>query len=200
MGCYTKGDNMKREGLIQIYTGNGKGKTTAALGLALRAIGHGWRVAFIQFLKGSGYTGELFSTARFGDQWHYAQFGWGCPFSSLMRHGHRTCQKCGQCFRENRDPKHEFASMAFAHAKELAASGTYDLLVMDEISHAIRHNLLPIPTVVEFLKTKPADLEIVMTGRQMAPEVLELADLVTEMHMAKHPFAIGVDSRLGIEY
>lgn len=191
---------MEPKGLIHVYTGDGKGKTTAALGLCLRAIGHGWTVAFIQFLKGSSYTGELFGTARFSEQWHYAQFGWGCPFSSLIRTGGMSCQKCGQCFRENRDPKYAFAPMALEHAKKLVNTGRYQLLVLDEISHALRRGLLPAKAVVEFLQTKPAGLEIVLTGRDMAQAVMDLADLVTEHRMVKHPFTEGIQSRRGIEY
>lgn len=191
---------METKGLIHVYTGDGKGKTTAALGLCLRAVGHGWAVAFIQFLKGSSYTGELFSSARFGEKWHYAQFGWGCPYSSLIRTGHESCKKCGQCFRENRDPKYEFAPMALKYAKKLAEKGQYHMLVLDEISHALRRNLLSIEDVMEFLRTKPAGLEIVLTGRDMAQEIIDLADLVTESKLVKHPFSEGVQSRRGIEY
>jgi len=191
---------MENKGLIQVYTGNGKGKTTAALGLALRAVGCGWKVAFIQFLKGSSYTGELFSTARFGEQWHYAQFGWGCPFSALIRHGQMVCSKCGQCFRENRNHAHNFAPLALAYAKKMAATGQYKLLVLDEISHAIRWGLLTVDEVLEFLQRKPSELEVVLTGRQMAPEILAAADLVTELAALKHPLERGIPSRRGIEY
>lgn len=192
--------SMERKGLLHVYTGDGKGKTTAALGLCLRALGHGWTVAFIQFLKGSSYTGELFSAVPFGRQWHFAQFGWGCPFSSLIRNGQEKCRQCGQCFRENRDPENAFAPKAFAYAKELALTGRYQLLVLDEISHALNHGLLSIEEVRDFLQTKPAGLEIVLTGRRMPQEIVELADMATECHPVKHPFARGVQSRLGIEY
>ena len=157
-------------------------------------------MAFVQFLKGSSYTGELFSTARFGDQWHFAQFGWGCPFSSLMRIGVQNCRKCGQCFRENRDPRYAFAATAFAHVKKLSQTGRYGLLVLDEISHALRHGLLPVAEVAEFLQTKPAGLAVVLTGRRMAPELVSLADIVTECSMIKHPFTQGIASRRGVEY
>lgn len=191
---------MEHKGLIQVYTGAGKGKTTAALGLALRAVGCGWKIAFIQFLKGSSYTGELFSTARFGEQWHHAQFGWGCPYSALIRHGQMVCSKCGQCFRENRDPEYKFAPLALAYAKNLADTGQYQLMVLDEISHAIRRDLLTVDEVLEFLHGKPSDLEIVLTGRHMASEILAIADLVTELAAVKHPLEKGIPSRRGIEY
>lgn len=170
------------------------------MGLCLRAVGHGWKVAFIQFLKGSSYTGELFSTVHFGADWHYAQFGWGCPYSALIRSGQRVCSKCGECFRENRDPKHGFAPLGLTYAQELADTGQYQLMVLDEISHAIRRDLLTVEAVLAFLKDKPPALEVVLTGRQMAPELIAVADLVTEFQAVKHPLETGVSSRLGIEY
>ncbi len=191
---------LEDKGLVYVYTGDGKGKTTAALGLCLTALGQGRAVAFIQFLKGSSYTGELFSTARFGKRWHFAQFGWGCPFSGLIRTGEMACQKCGQCFRENRDPRHRFAPRALAYAVRLAGEGAYHLLVLDEISHAICRGLLPVEDVLVFLRNKPASLAVVLTGRNMPQELTDAADFVSENRLIKHPFAKGIPSRRGIEY
>ncbi len=191
---------MVRQGLIQVYTGNGKGKTTAALGLALRAIGHGARVQIVQFLKGSSYTGELFTAQRLFPELQITQFGWGCPWSSLIRSGHEKCRKCGQCFQKNRDPALGIAQKAFSFTQQIIANQSCDLLILDEISHPIRHQLLTDDEISTMLKQKPNDLEIVLTGRAMAAKLIAIADLVTEFTPIKHPFQAGIASRRGIEY
>ena len=191
---------MEQLGLIQVYTGSGKGKTTAALGLAIRAIGHGLKVEIIQFLKGSSYSGELFTAQRLFPQLQITQFGWGCPLSSLIRSGQTKCKKCGECFSKNRDRENNLARPALEYAQNLIKEQNCDILILDEISHPLRHNLLDTFEICNLLKTKPANLELVLTGRDMPPEILAIADLVTEAVPVKHPFQVGVDSRRGIEY
>lgn len=191
---------MEGLGLIQIYTGKGKGKTTAALGLAMRAIGHGLMVHMVQFLKGSSYSGELFAAQRLFPQLQITQFGWGCPLSSLIRSGQAKCSKCGECFRKNRDKETNLARPALNFANNLIEEQSCDLLILDELSHPLRHNLLDITEVCNLLRAKPANLEIVLTGREMPQEIIDLADLVTEVFPKKHPFQAGIDSRRGIEY
>lgn len=191
---------MEKLGLIQVYTGKGKGKTTAALGLATRAIGHGLKVQMVQFLKGSAHSGELFAAHRLFPQLQITQFGWGCPLSSLIRSGQAKCRKCGECFRKNRDITTNLARPALEYAKSLIRERCCDLLILDEISHPLRHRLLEAEEVCNLLKAKPTNLEIVLTGREMPQEIIELADLVTEVFPQKHPFQAGIDSRRGIEY
>ena len=191
---------MLERGLIQVYTGDGKGKTTAALGLALRAVGHGLQVKIIQFSKGSGYTGELFAAPRLSPNLEIYQFGWGCPLSGLIRSGQMKCNKCGECFRKNRDPELNFASKALDFAWQCIQKGGVDLLILDEISHPLRRKLISMKEVDEFLQAKPEKLELVLTGRGMPAEILEYADLITEMREVRHPFQKGVESRRGIDF
>lgn len=187
-------------GLIQVYTGEGKGKTTAALGLATRAIGHGKMVHMVQFLKGSSYSGELFTAQRLYPQFQITQFGWGCPWSSLIRSGQGHCRKCGECFRKNRDPQTSLAGQAFEFATQLVTQGQYDIIILDEISHPMRHKLLEVEQVAKLLREKPSSVELVLTGRRMPEEIIEIADYVTELVPHKHPFQKGIESRRGIEY
>lgn len=187
-------------GLIHVYTGDGKGKTTAALGLATRAVGHGKMVHMVQFLKGSSYSGELFAAPRLFPQLQITQFGWGCPWSSQIRSGQGHCTGCGECFRNNRDPEISLAKHAFKFSTQLVHQGEYDIIILDEISHPIRHKLLEADRVVQLLKEKPHHVELVLTGRRMAPEIMEVADYVTELVPHKHPFQKGIESRRGIEY
>lgn len=187
-------------GLIQVYTGYGKGKTTAALGLATRAVGHGAKVHIIQFLKGSSYAGELFTVQRLYPELQFTQFGWGCPWSSLIRNGEDKCRKCGQCFEKNRDPSLGIVPQAWNFTKDIMKSGNCDLLILDEISHPLRLNLLNIGKFCDMLKEKPPNLEVVLTGRAMPESVIQLAHLVTEFVPHKHPYQQGITSRRGIEY
>jgi cob(I)alamin adenosyltransferase len=170
-------------GLIQVYTGNGKGKTTAALGLALRAAGHGFRTYFGQFLKGQRY-GELLSAKRLSPLITVEQFG---------RKGfvHVT---------EN--PEDEDVKRARRGLKRCLAamlSGRYDIVVLDEIHVALHFNLLAEKDVHEFLDRKPGNVEVILTGRFAAPSLIRRADLVTEMKERKHYYQKGVAARVGIE-
>lgn len=152
--------NKLSSGLVQVYTGTGKGKTTAALGLAYRAIGHGFKVCFIQFMKGSSYCGELFTSQRLKPYINFYQFGRGCPYSSMIRSGFRKCNGCGECFykdQKNMEEYKEYASMAYEFAKEVLTNEQYDIVILYEISDALRYDLLTV--VLESLKEYYVEIE-----------------------------------------
>lgn len=190
-------------GLVQIYTGNSKGKTTCAMGLALRAIGHGFQVYVVQFMKGSSYTGELYSSQRLYPNLQIVQFGRNCPYASMIKSGIKKCTGCGQCFAKGKGQieDKEIADLAYQHSKEVLMSDEYDLVILDEINNALGHNLVTTDQVIELMKDKPEKVELVLTGRYFPPqEIIDLADLVTEMKQIKHPYEKGIASRRGIEY
>jgi cob(I)alamin adenosyltransferase len=172
-----------RQGLVQVYTGNGKGKTTASLGLSLRAAGHGLRVYVLQFMKGSTVYGELASAERLAPQLTIRQLGRDTFVS-----------------RSHPDPEDvRMARAGFDLALEIVASGDYDLVVLDEINCAVDFGLLPVQELKELIALKPAHTELVLTGRGAHPEIIELADLVTEMREIKHYYNSGQHARVGIE-
>jgi len=173
------GEKLSR-GLIQVYTGDGKGKTTAALGLALRASGHGMSVKFIQFVKGIP-TGEH----SFAAKYH--------PFE-IVQLGK------GDCFKKDNDILEKEAKEVFNYAREQIMSNSYDMVILDEIFVALHINLITLKDVLELMESKPESTELVMTGRNAPPEIVQRADLVTEMLMIKHPYNEGVQSRRGIEF
>lgn len=187
--------------MIQIYTGEGKGKTTAALGLAMRSAGHGFKVRIIQFLKGSTYSGELDSAARLGIE--VFQFGRTCAHAAVIKTDFMTCQECGECWvgPENvNELDIKKTRMAWDLALETIAQGDYELLILDEIIYAVNLKLVSLDELMRVLRQAPASIEIVMTGREAAAELIEIADLVTEMKMIKHPYSQGFKARRGIEY
>ncbi|MDR3589134.1 MAG: cob(I)yrinic acid a,c-diamide adenosyltransferase [Negativicutes bacterium] len=185
---------------VVIFTGDGKGKTTAALGLAVSAAAKGRRAAVVQFLKGTGYTGELFAQRHLAPHLTIRQFGHGCPDAAAIQSGKQVCRKCGECFRQNRNPDNDYAGQALAFAGELLAQGETDLLVLDEVSHAIRRGLLPAEKVVELISSRPEKTDIVLTGRAMPQELLALADRITECRVVRHPIDSRIDARRGSEY
>ncbi len=190
-------------GLVQVYTGEGKGKTTAALGLAMRAVGHGFRVHMIQFMKGRSYTGEIVSAQRLSPHLSLAQFGRGCRISSLIQQGYKKCTGCGDCFIKDRaagQEDMEIARIGLEQAWEYVRNKGCDLLILDEIGNALRFGLITTAQVLELIKNKPPEMELVLTGRGVPHEIFEAADLVTEMKEIKHPFKNGITSRRGIEY
>lgn len=173
-----------RKGLIIVHTGPGKGKTTAALGLGFRAVGSGLRVMMVQFIKGSWHYGELDSAAELGENFQIRPMGKG-----FLKLGGTP------------DPEHlEAAGAAWKFAREALFSGRYDMIILDEINYAIGYGLVPLETVMEALREKPEDVHVVLTGRSAPAEVIELADLVTEMREVKHPYQKGIDAQRGIEY
>jgi cob(I)alamin adenosyltransferase len=171
------------KGLLMVHTGNGKGKTTAALGLVLRAVGHGWPVGMVQFIKGGRPSGELVALARFTD---------------LVR-----CRVMGEGFTwETQDRARDIAAAAaaWAEARAMIAEPRYRLVVLDELTIALRHGFLAIPEVVAALSARRPDLHIAVTGRHAPPELLAAADLVTEMRAVRHPFQAGIKAQPGIEF
>lgn len=185
---------------VVIYTGEGKGKTTAALGHAVATAADGKRAVVVQFLKGGGYTGELFSQTCFFPNLTIRQFGYGCPISGAIRRGETKCCKCGECFGENRNPERGFAEKALVYAEEVLDQGDVDLLVLDEISHALRHKLIDLTRVENMIRSRPEGVNMVLTGRQMPESILNLADRITACRVVKHPIASGIDARRGSEY
>ena len=175
-------DIKEKLGLVQIYTGNGKGKTTASLGLAFRAAGRGLNVLMIQFLKPPENYGEHISAERIEN-------------FTIMPMGVDHLLK-----KVPRDEDIKMALEIFDEAKQKIYSGKYDLVIMDEINVAMSWKLLDPKIVIDMLKGRPANIEIVMTGRGAPAAIVEYADLVTEMTLIKHPFDKGVDARKGIEY
>ena len=171
------------KGVLLVHTGPGKGKSTAAFGLVLRALGHGWRVGVVQFIKGAWHTGERDALARFGDQVSWHTMGEGFTW-------------------ETQDKARDIAAAqrAFAKAKELMADPSIRLLILDELNIALRYDYLPVDDVIETLRNRRHDLHVVVTGRNGKPELIALADGVTEMGAVKHHFAAGIKAQEGIEF
>jgi cob(I)alamin adenosyltransferase len=171
------------QGFIQVYTGNGKGKTTAALGLALRAVGREMKVCIIQFMKGGGPYGEHFAAQRLA------------PYLTIV-----TTGRPGWVNRDNPDPEDmRCAREALTLARNAMASGEYALMILDEINGAVSFGLLDVEDVLDLMRHKPGPLELVLTGRNAHERVLAAADLVTEMREVKHYYKAGVAARVGIE-
>lgn len=175
---------MQDGGLIHIYCGDGKGKTTAAMGLAVRCAGHGNHVLIVQFLK-SRKTGELTSLALL-------------PTIEVMR-GKETKKFTFQMNDAEKEEVRREHMELFAKVKQKCATEKIDLLIFDEIIGACNTGVFDKAALVDFLKTKPEDLEVVLTGRNPAPELVELADYVSEICMRKHPYTRGIPARTGIE-
>ncbi len=176
-------EDIRRElGLVQIYTGNGKGKTTAAFGLALRASGRGLNVLIIQFMKPDAGYGEHIACSKIDNITVI-------PMGNEGFIGSKPSQK-------DIDMAHE----ALARSEELICSKKYDIVILDEAMNAVRLNLITTKELIETLDKRPKHVEIVLTGRGLPPELEEYADLVTEMRLIKHPMDKGVDARKGIEY
>jgi len=171
------------KGLLIVHTGPGKGKSTAAFGLALRMLGHGRRVGVVQFIKGAWSTGERDALAAFGDRvaWHAMGEGFTWETQDLAR-------------------DIAAAERAWTMAETLMANPEIALLVLDELNIALRYDHLDVNQVVATLKARRADQHVVVTGRNAKPELIEAADLVTEMTLVKHHFAAGVKAQEGIEF
>ena len=177
------GKTIARKGLLIVHTGSGKGKSTAAFGLVMRALGHGWRVGIVQFIKGAWQTGEKRALERFPDlvEWH--TMGEGFTWET-----------------QDRQRDMAAASAAWAKALELMANPDIRLIVLDELNIALRYEYLPLAAVLAGLAARRDDLHIVVTGRNANPELVAAADLVTEMALVKHHFAAGVKAQEGIEF
>ncbi len=173
----------EERGLVIVHTGTGKGKSTAALGMVMRCIGHGMRVGIVQFIKGVWDTGERHVLARFPE---------------LV-----ACRAMGEGFTwDTQDRARDIAAAraAWDAAKAMIADPGYRLVLLDELNIVLRYDYLAIEEVVETLKAKPRDLHVVVTGRNAKPELIDIADLVTEMTLVKHPFRGGVKAQAGIEF
>jgi len=174
-----------RRGLIIVNTGPGKGKTTAAMGTALRAVGQGMRVLMLQFLKGSWHYGELDAVKAFGDKFVMKQMG-------------RGFVKVGAEKPDLEDVR--MVEEAWKEADRAIQSGEWDLVVLDEINYAISYGMLDAGKVAEALKRRPEMVHVILTGRNAHPTIVELADTVTEMRQVKHAYEKGVMAQRGIEY
>lgn len=170
-------------GTIQVYTGEGKGKTTASLGQALRACGHGLRVLMIQFMKGSKNYGELLSSQS-------------VPGLEIVQKGLPTFVKKGEPSEEDL----RLAAEGIALARTAVKEAKYDILILDEINVAVDYGVVDVKDVLEIINDKPENMELILTGRYAPKEFIELADLVTEMKEIKHHFASDVQMREGIEF
>jgi cob(I)alamin adenosyltransferase len=171
-----------KKGLIHVYTGDGKGKTTAAIGLGVRATGDGLKVYMIQFMKGRRYS-ELDALAQLSN-FTVVQFG---------RDEFVSKQKPEQI-------DIDLARKGLAHAKEVLQKGVYDVVILDEINVAVDYKLLSVQDVVKLIESKPEKVELVLTGRYASPEIIKRADLVSEILEIKHPYQKGVQSRKGIDW
>jgi len=180
-------EDLTAQGLVIVHTGTGKGKTTAALGLAMRAWGDGLRILILQFIKGSWKYGEL-ETLR-----------------TLQRaDGRIEVRRRGRGF-SRRDIEHkaehkQVAMEAWQEAVAEIQSGNWDMIILDEINYAVKFDLLEIAQVLALIDQKPSQLHLVLTGRDAAPELIERADLVTEMKLIKHPYQGGIKAQKGIEF
>jgi cob(I)alamin adenosyltransferase len=171
------------KGLLIVHTGTGKGKSTAAFGLALRMLGRGRRVGVVQFIKGAWHSSERDALAKFGDQvsWHSMGEGFTWETQDLSR-------------------DIEAAERAWGRAQELMADPSFALVILDELNIALRYDYLPLDKVIAVVKARRPELHVVVTGRNAKPALIEAADLVTDMTLVKHHFAAGVKAQEGIEF
>ena len=177
---------MEKEGLTIVYTGKGKGKTTAALGIALRATGYKKKICMIQFIKGSWHYGEMDSSKRLEPEFEMVAIGKG--FVGII---------------DDKSPKQEHESIAKEAIKislEKIQSGKYDIIILDEINYAINLGLVDIEDIINLIKSKPEKLDLILTGNYAREEIIDLADLVTEMKEIKHPFQQGIKAKKGIDF
>ena len=172
-----------QKGLLMVFTGNGKGKTTAALGLAFRALGHGKRVCFIQFIKGSWKYGELETAKLHGDLLDFHVMGRGFTWKS-----------------DNLDKDIAVAREAWQFAKEIIDAGNHELVVLDELTYLITYQMIDEQEMIATLTSRDPGLHVVVTGRGAGEKLIEAADLVTEMKEIKHPYKQGITAQKGIEF
>jgi len=177
------GKSVEEKGLLIVHTGTGKGKSTAAFGLALRMIGRGMRVGVVQFVKGAWHTAERDALAKFGDQVAWYSMGEGFTW-------------------ETQDLARDIAAAerAWAKAVELMDDPSFKLVILDELNIALRYDYLPLDQVIATLTSRRPDLHVIVTGRNAKPDLIEAADLVTDMTLVKHHFAAGVKAQPGIEF
>ena len=177
---------MSKNGLTIVYTGKGKGKTTAALGIALRATGYKKKICMIQFIKGSWHYGEMESSKLLEPEFEMVAIGKG--FVGII---------------DDKSPKEDHqkvAKEAIKISNEKIQSGKYDIIILDEINYAVNLSLISLEDVLELIKSKPENGDLVLTGNYAKEEVIEVADLVTEMREIKHPFQKGIKAKEGIDF
>lgn len=177
---------MGKDGFVIVYTGKGKGKTTAALGMALRAVGYNHKICMIQFIKGSWHYGEMTSSKRLEPEFELTAIGRG--FVGIM---------------DDKSPiedHQKISDEAIRIAKEKIQSEKYDIIILDEINYAINLNLVKLEDVLDLIKIKPPKLNLVLTGNYARDEIIKIADLVTEMREIKHPFKAGIRAKKGIDF
>jgi len=172
---------MNARGLLLVNTGNGKGKSTAAFGVVLRAVGHGLKVSVIQFIKGKWKTGELQAAERLGVE--FMPMGKGFTWES-----------------KNIEEDKEMMHHAWSVASEKILSGSYDLIILDEINYVLGYGYIPVENVVRTLQSRPANVHVVLTGRNAPEEIISIADGVTEMRDVKHPYRDGIPAQKGIDF
>ena len=175
-----------KKGLTIVYTGKGKGKTTAALGIALRATGYNKKICMIQFIKGSWHYGEMSSSKRLEPEFEMVAVGKG--FVGILDDN------------SPREDHEKIAQEAINISNEKIHSGKYDIVILDEINYAVNLQLISIDDVLKLIKAKPSDVDLVLTGNYAKDEVIEMADLVTEMKQVKHPFQRGIKAKEGIDF
>ncbi|GJQ22724.1 cob(I)yrinic acid a,c-diamide adenosyltransferase [Candidatus Brocadia sapporoensis] len=173
------------EGLILVNTGEGKGKTTAALGLGLRAAGHGMKVLMLQFFKGPWPTGECAAVKRLEPDFKIVQLGQGFIRTRKEEHSKATIEN---------------AQVSWDRAKQEIFSDFYDIIILDEINNMIYHGLVSVEEVISVLKERPKRLTVILTGRNAHEKVIEMADTVTEMREIKHHYKRGINAQEGIEF
>ncbi len=173
----------EEKGLLIVHTGKGKGKTTAAMGLAVRCIGQGMKVGIVQFVKGVWATGERDVLAKFPELCEFTAMGEGFTWDT-----------------QDRQRDVAAAARAWERAKEMMADPSFRMVILDELNIVLRYDYLPLEDVLETLRGKPHDLHVVVTGRNARDDLIEAADLVTEMTQVKHPFRSGVKAQVGVEF
>ena len=173
----------RKQGLLIIFTGDGKGKTTSAIGLSVRAAGHGMRTCFIQFIKGSWRSGEIEGLGCLRDLIEFQVMGRGFTWKS-----------------DDVEEDIEAARAAWDHAKRVISSKDYNIVVLDEFTYVLNYSMVDMNDVIKTLKDRPKGLHVVITGRDAPEELIQIADLVTEMREIKHPYRKGVKAQEGIEF
>ena len=177
---------MDKDGLTIVYTGKGKGKTTAALGIALRATGYAKKICMIQFIKGSWHYGEMYSSKRLEPEFEMIAVGKG--FVGILDD------------KSTREEHVKIAREAVQISREKIQSKKYDIIILDEINYAVNLGLVEVNDVLDLIKIKPSTLHLVLTGNYARDEIINVADLVTEMKEVKHPFQVGIKAKKGIDY
>lgn len=173
----------EERGLVIVHTGKGKGKSTAAFGMVFRSLGHGFNVGVVQFVKGAWETGERDVLEKFSDQVTIKAMGEGFTWET-----------------QDRQRDIDSARAAWEEAKVMIANPDIKMVLCDELNIVLRYDYLPVEEVVEVLKNKPEDKHVIITGRNAKDELIEVADLVTEMELIKHPFRSGVKAQAGVEF